>query len=69
MKKYIMLFLALLMLSGFSLFGNIPFESIDITTLPEYTGELSNPDILVVYKGDGYLIVLIDGKYYVYYQK
>lgn len=69
MKRHILLILVMLIMSVHCIYGNIDFQSIDVTTLPEYIGTLPNPECLVVYRGDGYVIVSFQGKYYVYYQK
>lgn len=48
------------------LFGNTKDDGTG-TIYPEYTGNLNDPDLLVVYHGDGYVIVKKNGKCYVYY--
>jgi len=67
MKKLILIVCTVTMLN-FSpvLFGNTKDDGTG-TIYPEYTGNLNDPDLLVVYHGDGYVIVKKNGKCYVYY--
>ncbi|MDI3504454.1 MAG: hypothetical protein PWP64_1390 [Candidatus Cloacimonadota bacterium] len=44
-------------------------NDIDISSLPEYTGDINNPDCLVIHRTDKILVVEIDGKYYFYILK
>lgn len=37
----------------------------DPEDLPEYTGDPEDPDLRVLKHGDGYIIVVVNGEYYV----
>lgn len=69
MKKIITLVIVLHVLLSPALFCTQDKDNADLRSLPEYTGSLNNPDLLVVEEGEGYQIVLYEGKYYVVYDK
>ncbi|MDD2361022.1 MAG: hypothetical protein PHE66_11375 [Syntrophaceticus schinkii] len=41
----------------------------DTTTLPEYKGDLNNPECLIVYQNDKLIVVKVHGRYYFYLVK
>ncbi len=46
-----------------------PSNDFDISGLPEYTGDIDNPECLIIYRSDKVIVVKIDGQYYFYILK
>jgi uncharacterized protein YraI len=68
MKKIIMCTLALQMLVSAIAFASANTPTSNLTSLPQFTGSINDPDCLVVEEGDGYKIVYYKGKYYIIYK-
>lgn len=68
MKKLFLILCAAMMLNVMPL-AAVPADSTnDPIEYPVYTGNLNDPDILVVYSGKGYVIVKYKGKIMVWYR-
>lgn len=69
MKKLFLILCAATMLNVMPL-AAVPNDPIsDPSNYPEYTGSLDDPDLLVIYRGKGYIIVQLKNKTLVYYHK
>ena len=44
-------------------------EKSDSKSLPVFTGNINDPGIVILEEGDGYIIVEIDGEFYIVYTK
>jgi hypothetical protein len=67
MKKLIMILCTVTLLSFSPVLATGTRDDGSNTTYPEFTGNLSDPEVLIVYSGDGYVIVQKNGKTYIYY--
>lgn len=65
MKKIIILCLMVITLT-IPLALNATDEATPYPDAPEYNGDINNPDLLVVYKGDGIWVVKINGQIFVF---
>ncbi len=44
-------------------------ETLNTKNLPEFTGNIKDPGVIILEEGDGYIIVEIDGEFYIVYTK
>ena len=69
MKRFIILLSAVLLLGIANLQGTTREIDPSVAALPEYTGDINNPEIREVYQGKGYVVIELKGQHYVYYYK
>ncbi len=69
MKKFIVtLALALLLAAPIAVYSAAAEKS-DPKSLPVFTGNINDPGIVILEEGDGYIIVEIDGEFYIVYTR
>ena len=67
MRKIIIVCLMLITMSMPLIMNASVVDWIVTQVLPEYNGDINNPTIQVIEKGEDYWIVKINGIYYVFY--
>jgi len=66
MRKFLILCLMLISVSLPLAMNASVFDWIATTVLPEYNGDVNDPDLYVIEKGDDIWIVRINGQIYVF---
>jgi hypothetical protein len=66
MKKIIILGLMLITMSMPMTLNASVIDWLAALILPEYSGDINNPDVYVIEKGDGIWVVRINGQIYVF---
>ncbi len=66
MRKALILCLMLISLSMPMALNATVIDWIAVAVLPEYNGDINNPDLYVIEKGDNIWVVRINGQIYVF---
>ncbi len=67
MKKLIIAFLMIITLAMPLTINATVIDWVVDQVLPEFHGDLNDPDLLVIHKGEDYWVVKINGIYYIFY--
>ncbi len=67
MKKMILILCAATLLSFSPLMAVDPKDPGPAPDYPEYTGDINDPDVFVVYEGEGFAVINRKGKTLIYY--
>ncbi len=66
MKKIVITSIALSLMLVPLMINAEPSNEFDVSSLPEYTGDINSSDCEVIYRTDKIVVVKIDGIYYFY---